>query len=801
MQFGHFDDKSREYVITDPKTPVKWINYVGTLNFGGIVDHTGGSIICRKDPALNRISKYIPQLPASDFRGETTYIKTRREGKESLHSAFYTPCMKAYDRYECRVGLSYQTIINECEGILSEVKIIVPVGSNVEVRYAKYTNTGSTAVDLEVVPVVEFTHFDALKQFTNADWVPQTMQCKVENVAGLTAVKQAAFMKWDDEVNFFTTNMKVDSYETDRQVFLGDNGYGTWAAPGALKNESLSNSVALRGDNMAALLIKSGTLEPGESVTMISMLGQDHPSKVNQWIETYSKEENILAAIEKQDSFWNDYLNIYQCETPSDAMNSMLNVHNPRQCYTTLNWSRYLSLYQLGLGSDRGIGFRDSSQDVMGAISSAPSEAKKLMSDLLSVQNPNGSAMHQYFPLNMEANEGDSREKGNKRTYGDDHLWIVLAVCNYLKETGDYDFLMQNITFYDKNLPLAEREKASVLEHLLRALAYTKANTGKNNLPLLGFADWNDTVNLEGDAESCMIACMYGRALLEMIDLLKYLGQDEKVQEYVADHESIRERFNKAAWDGDWYIRYFTEEGEPIGSKVNEQGQIYTNAQSWSVMSGLAEDDRGVTALDSVREKLNTSFGIKLSGPGYDKFDEAKGGVTTYPPGAKENGGIFLHSNPWVVIAETMLGRGERAFEYYNQINPAARNDQLDTYEAEPYCYPQNILGDEHPGFGLARNTWLSGTSSWMYQAATQYILGIRPSHQGLLIDPCIPSEWPSYKVMRKYRGKSYDITVLNPNGVNKGVAQIKVNGQEIEGKVIPLDSEGDYLSVEVVLG
>jgi len=465
-----------------------------------------------------------------------------------------------------------------------------------------------------------------------------------------------------------------------------------------------------------------------------------------------------------------------------------------------LNWSRYLSLYQLGLGA-RGLGFRDSSQDVMGVLASAPKEGKALIKKLLSVQKADGSAMHQFFPSTMEANEGDSREEGEGSYYGDDHLWIILAVSEYLKETGDYDFLHEEISYYDANLELEKREKASVMDHLHRALNFTKTNVGKHGLPLLGFADWNDTVNLQGDAESIFVANLYGRALNEMVLLMNHLGENWQAEQYESDHEHMKEVVNKHCWDGDWFVRYFEEDGTPIGSKINTEGQIYTNAQSWSILSGFATEERALRALDSVEEKLNTEFGIKLSYPGYNGFDPTKGGVTTYPPGAKENGGIFLHSNPWVMIAETLMGNGDRAFQYYNQINPASKNDIIDRFECEPYCYPQNILGDEHPQFGLARNSWLSGTSSWTYQAATKHIMGVLPRHKGLEINPCIPKDWDGFTAKRKFRGATYDIEVKNPNHVSKGVASMKVDGKEMEGFIAPIFGDGKTHKIEIILG
>ncbi|MBI9071339.1 MAG: hypothetical protein JEY94_07055 [Melioribacteraceae bacterium] len=800
MNYGYFDDENKEYVITDPKTPVKWTNYVGTLSFGGIIDHTGGSLICKGDPALNRIVKYIPQLPGSDFKGETLYIRIKEKNGYKVFSPFFVPTLDKYDKYECHVGMSYQKIISEFYNIRTEVTIFVPNNKSVVLRDIKITNIGNTPIELDIIPVVEFTHFDALKQYTNADWVPQTMTVDADiNGSGNIILKQYAFMKKETEVNYFTSNYPVDSFQTDRKLFLGDNEYGTWKNPLELQNSGLSNYESKRGDNIAALLHKLGELKPGESKRIITQLGQDLPEKINSTVEEFRNTENVESAFNELSEFWENYLSKASFETPDSAFNSMINIHNPRQCHTTFNWSRYLSLYQLGLGA-RGIGFRDSSQDVMGIITNMPNEGKSLMKKLLSVQKADGSAMHQFFPLTMEATEGDSREDGEKHFYGDDHLWIVFAVSAYLKETGDYNFLNEKITFYDKNINIEKRESGTVLNHLQRSLNFTKNNIGKHGLPLLGFADWNDTVNLLGDAESVFIANQYGVALNEMIELMEYLGEHEKAAEYKNDFARMKKIVNEHCWDGEWYLRYFEENGEPIGSHKNSEGKIFTNAQSWSVLSGFATGERAKIAIDSVNKKLNTANGIKLSYPGYNGYDPKKGGVTTYPPGAKENGGIFLHSNPWVMIAETMIGNGDRAYEYYNQINPASKNEVIDTFECEPYCYPQNILGDEHPQFGLARNSWLSGTSSWTYQAATKYILGIQAAHNGLQINPCIPKNWEGFSATRVFRNTTYKITVKNPNGISKGVKQIKVDNQIISGNVIPISNDDNTHTVEVTL-
>ena len=802
MKYGYFNDEKKEYIITNPKTPVKWINYVGTLGFGGIIDHTGGSIITKGDPALNRIVKYIPQLPSSDFKGETIYIRIKEKNGYKVFSPFFVPTLDKYDKYECHVGLSYQKIVSEFYNIRTEVTIFVPNDANVVIRDIKVTNLGDNPIELDVIPVVEFTHFDALKQYTNADWVPQTMTVDADkNEDGTILLRQYAFMKKEYEQNFFTSNYPVDSFQTDRKTFLGDNEYGTWKNPLELQNSSLSNFEARRADNIAALLHKLETLAPGESKRLITQLGQEDPTKIIETAKRYKNAADVDEAFTDLAEFWDSYLSKQQCNTPDDSFNTMVNIHNPRQCHTTLNWSRYLSLYQLGLGA-RGLGFRDSSQDVMGILASVPEEGRKLIEKILSVQKANGSAMHQFFPLTMEANEGDSREEGEGSFYGDDHLWIILAVSEYLKETGNYSFLDKEISFYDQEVKLEKREKATVLEHLKRSLSFTKNNTGKHGLPLLGFADWNDTVNLQGDAESIFIANLYGKALHEMIDLMEYLKENEWAMQYKKDHLLMKNVLNNHCWDGDWYVRYFEETGALIGSKMNAEGQIYTNAQSWSVLSGFATNQRAKTALDSVYAKLNTKYGIKLSYPGYNGFDPTKGGVTTYPPGAKENGGIFLHSNPWVMIAETMLGNGDRAFQYYNQINPASHNESnMDTFECDPYCYPQNILGDEHPQFGLARNSWLSGTSSWTYQAATKHILGIAPQHNGLQINPCIPKAWDGFTAIRKFRKATYQISVKNPNRISKGVKTMLVDGKKMKGNIAPFFNDGKTHQVEIIMG
>ncbi|HET90121.1 MAG TPA: glycosyl transferase [Chloroflexi bacterium] len=805
MQYGYFDDQAREYVITNPKTPVKWINYVGSLAFGGFVDQTGGTLICKGDPALNRITKYIPQLPASSFNGTTLYLRFRQVDGYRVFSPYFVPTLDPYDRYACHVGLGYTRIVSEFHGIRTEATIFVPPGDENDSRLIQdilLTNLSDQPRAVDAIPVVEYIHFDALKQFTNADWVPQTMQSRAHwGADGTLVLSQFAFMHRDSRVNFFTSNRPVSSFESDRRRFLGDNEYGTWANPLSLQQAELSNWEARRGDNIAALLHHLGVLQPGETVRLVTQLGQaESVQRAQPGIARYRDPAEVERAFAALAALWDERLSRLQVETPDASMNSVLNVHNPRQCQTTLQWSRYLSLYQLGFGA-RGIGFRDSSQDVMGVLVQTPDAARSLLRQLLHVQKRDGSAMHQFNPLTMVANEGDSREvEEAPKYYSDDHLWAVLAVAAYLKETGDASFLDEVISFYEKDRQERPLESGTVCDHLERALRFTREDVGAHGLPRLGFADWNDTVNLRVGAESLLTANLYGWALWEMIELLLYLGDADKAAAYRADYDVMRRRVNECAWDGAWYVRYFAANGAPIGASSNTHGQIYANGQSWPVISGFAPPDRARSALDAVYRRLNTPNGIKLSAPGYDGFDPIKGGVTTYPPGAKENGGIFLHTNPWVIIAETMMGRGERAYEYYRQINPAAKNDVIDRYECEPYVYAQNILGDEHPQFGLARNSWLTGTASWAYQAAVQYILGIRPTYSGLEIDPCIPAAWDGFRVQRLFRGATYRIEVRNPDHVCHGVPSLRVDGVEIGGSIAPILERGQVHTVVATL-
>ncbi len=798
MRFGYFDDSSREYVITDPHTPTKWINYIGTMAFGGFVDHTGGALLCKGDPTYNRITKYMQQMPSSDFKGTTLYLRIHEEDGLRVISPFYVPGLHLPDLFECRVGLGYSTIVSEMYGIRTEATIFVPLDEAREVRDIRITNMRERAVEVDAVPVVEFTHPDALKQYTNADWVPQTMQCRFCRDGVLGTLIQYPFMYRETKINYLTSNFPVSSFEADRKRFLGGNEYGTWAAPLSLAEAELSSRDAERGDTIGALLHHLGSMEPGETKRLITQLGQESSlDAARPGIDKYRSPEIVDEALAEIRAFWSTYLATLQVQTPDAAFNSTVNIHIPHQCYVARQWSRYLSYYQLGLGS-RGIGMRDTSQDVLAVVPALPEEAGEVLRTLLSFQRRDGSAMHQFNPLTMEGSEGDSQEmKDRPHYYCDDHLWPILGVITYLKETGDLGFLDNVVPFYEKDKAGAPLESGTVLEHLRRGVAFTSTNVGAHGLPLLGFADWNDAVNLPEGAESLFAAHLWGRAVLELIEMYEHLGEEAEAASLRAAHDEMRQCVEEHAWDGDWYLRYFDDAGEPLGSTENVYGQIYLNAQTWAVLSGFASPDRARRAMDQANARLNTHFGLKVSTPGFDGYNPHYGGITTYPPGAKENGGIFLHTNPWAVIAETLLGRGDRAYEYYSQINPAAKNDRADEYEIEPYVYAQNVLSDEHPEAGLGRNSWLSGTASWCYQAATQWILGIRADYAGLRVAPCITGAWDGFSASRRFRGASYNITVSRGE---VAAPTMTVDGEPIDGNVAPMAPAGADVEVNVIL-
>jgi cellobiose phosphorylase len=715
------------------------------------------------------------------------------DGTYTVFSPFFTPTLTTYDKFECRMGLGYNKWIVRMNGLEFDIKMFIPAGASQVVTDVKVRNISAPAnVPVDVIPLVEFSHPDALKNLTNADWVPQTMKGKaVGNV-----ITQYPHMAEGRRANFLTANRPMDSFTTDRNKFLGSHGYGTYAEPGGLAEEHLDNYQALRADNgnsIAAILYRLGSIAQGHESRIIIQLGQNTSVEAAaDSIARLQDPQNVDAAFVALHASWRGYLDhLRDVETPDSALNKIVNTLGPRQNHATFFWSRYLSLNQLGYGGDRGIGVRDTNQDLMGVLPYMPDKAREMIEKLLSVQRFDGSSMHQFNPLTMKASIGEGQAGSEQDFYSDDHLWNVLAVVEYVKESGDTAFLNKIIGYYDEGA--GEKKSGTVLQHLHRALAFTPGNLGRHGLPKLGWADWNDAFNMEG-SESVFSACLYGKALLEMQELMDVLGDVKSAQDYVEEYDRIKRNVNKHAWDGEWYVSYIDKDGNPVGSKKNEEGQIYLYTQAWAVMSGFASPDRAARAMKSVQAKLDTKHGIKVMTPAYKKTQPGIS-ASTYTPGLKENAGIFLHPNPWAAIAETMLGHGERAVQIIDRINPLKQDTK--TYECQPDVFVQNMASDEHPQFGLARNPWLSGTVSWVNQATTKNILGIRPTYQGLMIDPCIPENWPGYTATRVFRGVACHIRVERGDGANTVTI---IDGKEVAGNVVPTTLLSGKNEVQIVV-
>jgi len=553
-------------------------------------------------------------------------------------------------------------------------------------------------------------------------------------------------------------------------------------------------SEAPRGNNIGSLC-HEWTLAPGEEKQIVYMLGvTDNPVAIPDVVERYSDSHNVEAAFDALLADWDEYLSTFSVETPDPEMDAMLNFCNPWQCRANLYWSRFVSGYDTGMG--RGMGTRDSAQDTLGTVHSLPDHARKVLSTLWKLQFKDGHTWHQVFPLTGEGAAGLAAEMPERpQWFSDDHLWLVSATCAYLRETGDLDYLEQPIAYEDGG-------EETVWEHMLRAVDFTLDHRGPHGLPRIGFSDWNDTLNLDrgsGKAESVWTAQQFCGAMLDLVELCEHIGKEAEAERFQALHDEMSETIDEYCWDGAWYTRAYDDDGEPLGVQGADHLEIALNTQTWAVLAELSDRERVEQAMESAHERLNTPVGLELLDPPFDGHQDWIGGLSTYPPGAKENGGIFCHANTWAVVAAAKLGWGDRAYRYYRQFLPLARTD-LDRYMAEPYVYCQNICSPEHPQYGMGRNTWLTGTASWSYVAATQWILGIRPTFDGLRIEPVIPAEWSGFKATRVFRGVTYDVSVER-TGSGEAIS-VSVDGVPVEGTVIPFPPEGrEAVKVEVSVG
>lgn len=781
MRYGHFDDENREYVITRPDTPLPWINYLGVDSYCGLMSNTAGGYSFYKDAAQRRILRYRYNNVPSDRPGRYIYLRDNKT--KDYWSATWQPTnkdLKKY-KYECRHGLSYTKISSEYAGITTETTYFVPVGEANEIWRIKVKNNTNRPRSISLFTYVEFCLWDALNDLTDYQYNLNIGKTEFRNNA---MYHLTLYNMHKHNFAYFWSNTKVKSYDGVRQDFVGP--YRGESNPIAVENGKCSNSLAVGWAPFGGLNVNL-SLKAKEEKEVVFVLGYGEGLGVEKKIMAkYKNPKNVDKALAELKAHWDENLGKYTAETPDPAVNSMVNIWNQYQCKTTFNWSRSASYYEAG--GERGMGFRDSNQDTLGFAHQIPDKVRLRLIDIASVQFPEGRAHHGYSPLT---------KKGSREGYGDDHLWLVQSVHNYIKESGDMNFLNELV-------PYTDGTKGKMYEHIQRAIEYSWNNTGYHGLPKAGFADWNDCLNLSGPkgmGVSVMIACQFVQGANLLAELAEKSGRVLDVEKYKDMAKEMKKRINEKAWDGEWYMRAFDDNGTPVGTSKSEEGKIWLEPNSWAVMSGVAEGDRMIQTLDSIKKHLSTKYGIVLFHPAYSQYHPELGYVSVFPRGLKENAAIFCHTNPWAMCAEAIAGRGEQAFQYYKTILPSASNDIAEIHWTEPYVYSQMIAGKEHKDFGQAKNSWLTGTAAWNFVAVSQFILGVKPDFDGLVIDPCIPKIWKGFKVKRVWRGTTYLINVSNPKKVNKGVYKITVDGKEIKGNKAPIFKDGREHKIEVVMG
>lgn len=803
MKYGFFDDDRKEYVITTPQTPYPWLNYLGTGDFFGLISNTAGGYCFYKDARLRRITRYRYNNIPIDTGGRYFYIND--EGV--IWSPSWKPVKTGLDYYECRHGLGYTKICGLKNEVKAETVFFVPVGDNCEIHRVTLTNQSKGVKKLKLFSFIEFCLWNAYDDMTNFQRNFNTGEVEV---ADNVIYHRTEYRERRNHFAFYGVNHPVSGYDTDRESFLGL--YNGLHEPRAVVAGKAGNSMADGWSPIASHYFEL-TLPPGESKEFIFILGYienepdqkwEKPGLINKvkakaMMDKYFYPSYADRAFTELANFWERLLSVFKVESKDEKLNRMVNIWNPYQCMVTFNLSRSASFFESGIG--RGIGFRDSNQDILGFVSMVPARARERILDLAATQFPDGSAYHQYQPLTKKGN----MEIGGG--FNDDPLWLLYSVIAYIKETGDYSILEERVPF-NNDPSLAD----SLLEHLRRSIRHVLENLGPHGLPLIGRADWNDCLNLNcysetpdesfqtctnkdgKTAESVFIAGMFVHICPEYAELCRVLGLVEEAASVMKEVERMRRAVLEHGFDGEWFLRAYDDNGQKVGSKENTEGQIFIEPQGMCVMAGIGLDEGlAEKALDSVRKRLDTSHGIKLVDPPYSAYHKELGEISSYPPGYKENGGIFCHNNPWVMIAETKLGRAGRAFEYYTKIAPAYREEISEIHRMEPYVYSQMIAGSDAKRHGEAKNSFLTGTAAWNFVAVTQYILGIRPDFGGLVVDPCLPREFAEVKVIRKYRGNEYRITIEN---TRSGDYRLSVNGQEIIGKVVPYQKEAGVVEV-----
>ena len=807
MKFGHFDDKNREYVITTPKTPYPWINYLGSDNFFGLVSHQAGGYCFFRDAKLRRLTRYRYNNVPTDSGGRYFYIT---EGKD-YWSPSYMPVKRELESFECRHGLGYSKITGKRNGLKCELLFFVPLGQTAEVHQVTLTNESTAKKSFKLFSFAEWCLWNAADDSANFQRNFSTGEVEID---GSTLYHKTEYRERRDHYALYHVNAPIVGFDTDRESFFGlYNGFGE---PDVVAAGESKNSVASGWSPVASHCL-AVELAPGESKTFVFTLGYVEVPKDKKWekpgvinkqpakklIDAFSTTEQVTAALGKLREHWNGMLGLYELSSSDEKLNRMVNIWNPYQCMVTFNMSRSASYFESGIG--RGMGFRDSNQDLLGFVHLVPERARERIIDIASTQFPDGSAYHQYQPLTKRGNN----DVGSG--FNDDPLWLILGVAGYIKETGDWGILDEQVPFDND-----ENNKASLLEHCKRSFDHVLNNLGPHGLPLIGRADWNDCLNLNcfsetpdesyqttgnrvgRTAESVFIAGMFVHIGPEYAALCEKKGQADEAKRARSEVQKMEGTVLRDGWDGEWFLRAYDFFGKKVGSKECPPGdaQILIEPQGFCVMAGIGvKTGEAKKALDSVKERLDTRYGIVLNNPPYAEYHIELGEISSYPPGYKENAGIFCHNNPWVMIAETVIGRGDRAFEYYKKIAPAYLEDISEIHRTEPYVYSQMIAGKDAVRHGEAKNSWLTGTAAWNFVAASQYLLGVRPEFDGLSVKPCIGTEIPEFTVTRKCRGATYNIKVKNVRG--NGDVKLTVNGKAITGNLVPYAKAGEVVNVD----
>ncbi len=814
VRYGHFDDDRREYVITRPDTPLPWINYLGTAAFFGIISNTAGGYSYYRDARLRRITRYRYNNVPADAGGRYIYLRDNASG--AYWSPSWQPTQRKLDGYECRHGLSYTQISSVYLGIRAQTRYFVPIGETLEVWRLRIRNERDEAARLSVFSSVEFCLWNAQDDATNFQRNFSTGEVEVA-VADGVIYHTTEYRERRNHFAYFACSEPLAGFDTQREGFLG--AYRGWDRPAAVERGESAGSVAHGWAPVGSHHVRLA-LAPGDTRDVIFVLGyQENPPEAKfdppgsgvvnkkaarQVLSRWLRPATVADGFAELRESWTSLLATLRVDTPDADTNRMVNIWNPYQCLVTYLMSRSVSLFESG--ADRGMGFRDSNQDLLGIAAMAPDRARARLLDLASTQLPTGGAYHQFQPLTKRGNN----DIGSG--FNDDPLWLVLAAAAYVKETGDAAILDEPVP-YDNDPASA----APLYEHLARAVQYTLNRLGPHSLPLIGRADWNDCLNLNcfsdtpgesfqttanragGSAESVFIAGLFILAARELAGLAGLRGLDPGG--YLAAADKMAAAVVEHGWDGAWFRRAYDYFGNVVGSSENDEGQIFVEPQGMCVLAGVgAENGIATRALDSVRERLATEHGIVLVHPAYRRYHVELGEISSYPPGYKENAGVFCHTNPWVMIAEAMIGRGDAAFDYYRRINPYAREDLSDLHRCEPYVYAQMIAGKEAATPGEAKNSWLTGTAAWNMVAISQWILGIRAELGGLRIDPVLPAAWPGFTATRRFRGATYEISVRKPAGLTGRVSLVCVDGEPIEGTLVPPAAPGSTVIVEAIV-